>query len=93
MTRINHTGHDHPNTTAARTACRKAMKSAPTYTLVSTRGSRVTHAAEGAPDARGYYIIDCGSGLNTVGTHRSAMYRKAVGATELTCRKCVARHS
>lgn len=23
-TRTNHTGHDHPNTTAARTACRKA---------------------------------------------------------------------
>lgn len=24
-TRISHTGHDHPNTTAARTACRKQM--------------------------------------------------------------------
>ena len=28
-TRINHTGHNHPNTTAARTACRKTMKTAP----------------------------------------------------------------
>lgn len=30
-TRINHTGHDHPNTTAARTACRRTMTAAPTY--------------------------------------------------------------
>jgi hypothetical protein len=28
-TRISHTGHNHPSTTAARTACRKAMKATP----------------------------------------------------------------
>jgi hypothetical protein len=34
-TRINHTGHDHPNTTAARTACRKAMKAATADAIIS----------------------------------------------------------
>jgi hypothetical protein len=32
-TRISHTGHNHPSTTAARTACRKAMKATPVGTL------------------------------------------------------------
>jgi hypothetical protein len=39
-TRISHTGHNHPSTTAARTACRKAMKAAPVETLeIATVGN------------------------------------------------------
>lgn len=45
-TRINHTGHNHSNTTAARTACRKAMKAnTPTKATVelATVGNGTRH--------------------------------------------------
>lgn len=44
-TRINHTGHNHPNTTAARTACRKAMaKATPAAAPVAAPIARVAPA-------------------------------------------------
>jgi hypothetical protein len=41
-TRINHTGHNHPSTTAARTACRKATPIvASPSNVVGVRGGKV----------------------------------------------------
>ena len=41
-TRINHTGHNHPNTTAARTACRKALATVVLPpNVVGVRGGKV----------------------------------------------------
>lgn len=54
-TRINHTGHNHPNTTAARTACRKAMKATPVGNLqlaVVGNGVRVHYVDMATGDTR-----------------------------------------
>lgn len=62
-TRIDHTGHNHPKTTAARTACRKALKAAPiaTYATCAVGKGKQDHVA--VLDADGNLIAaKCGAG-------------------------------
>jgi hypothetical protein len=83
-TRINHTGHDHPNTTAARTACRKAMKTtpevAPEPRNVTTYGRGVVHAPN--PHIATPYPL-CRTGGQS---NRGIRYR--VTSAPVSCRNC-----
>lgn len=86
-TRINHTNHDHANTTAARTACRKEMKTATVEVpvrVVVGRGKAV-HAA--VLDHTGSVVAaKCGAGMQR-GIRRASDLR-AVRTTEMTCDRC-----
>jgi hypothetical protein len=85
-TRINHTGHNHPNTTAARTACRKAMKTPvelPTRVVVGN--GKAIHKAVLAED--GMVIgARCGAGLQR-GVRKASSYR-AIKTDAMTCDRC-----
>lgn len=89
-TRINHTGHNHPNTTAARTACRKAMKATatkPSHPLAQVGRGKVVHTAE-LYDGR-VIGVWCGAGLGRGVKKNSPIYRLADGTIEdVTCGTC-----
>jgi hypothetical protein len=83
-TRINHTDHNHPNTTAARTACRKAMKNTPEVTpeprnVVAMAGGKV-HAPNTFVD--GIYPLCRNGSMST----RNTKYR--VTDAPVSCRNC-----
>lgn len=90
-TRISHTGHNHPSTTAARTACRKAMKNATpvTYPLATVgRSTKVAHLAVLADDS--LVAVRCGAGYGRRG-NTSPFYRAGTGtAADITCGRCAA---
>lgn len=86
-TRINHTGHNHPSTTAARTACRAAMATTtePTYVVgrigVGTSIHRLTDA-----QANGAW---CGTGYNRRGRKtRVLVTDTAAPFSAITCARC-----
>jgi hypothetical protein len=83
-TRINHTGHDHANTTAARTACRKAMNNTPApvveaRNIISRRGG-VVHA----PNAH----VDLPFPLCRIGGQDRRGTRYMVTTAPVSCRNC-----
>lgn len=89
-TRINHTGHDHPNTTTARTACRKAMK-APVATLYPTavvgKGKAVHLALISTGD--NLYGVRCGAGMGRGVKADSALrYTGHQAIDAVTCKGC-----
>jgi hypothetical protein len=95
-TRINHTGHNHPSTTTARTACRKAMKVTAKVTLVDGgrvgRGNAI-HISIVATDGS-MYGVKCGAGMT-----RSAMRGNSaltnlgrIDLTTVTCKTCRASY-
>lgn len=94
-TRIDHTGHNHPKTTAARTACRKAMKNAaPAVTLypVATVGKgNALHLA--LLDNGTVYAVRCGAGLGRGVRKNSPIVRREDSPmADVTCRGCTSRH-
>jgi hypothetical protein len=91
-TRISHTGHNHPSTTAARTACRKAMKATPaavpTTRLVAVGNGKATHVGEVGIDGD-IYGVRCGAGYGR-GVRKNSPIRD-LGVhpiTDITCRGC-----
>lgn len=90
-TRINHTGHNHSSTTAARTACRKAMKATPVVELVP-----VCHVGKGntthrlvVTDANVTVGAHCGAGLQRGRRAASPIHRLAdAPATDINCGRC-----
>lgn len=94
-TRINHTGHNHPNTTAARTACRKALRTAPvevpTYAAALVGKGKALHLAFLGHD--GALIgTRCGAGMGR-GVKKNSPYYAAgsVPLADITCRGCSSR--
>lgn len=61
-TRINHTGHDHPNTSAARTACRKSVLDS-----MSTMADALDYVAP-ATESRKPRHLRIGMEINVEGT-------------------------
>lgn len=78
-TRISHTGHNHPSTTAARTECRKAMKATtkavPTVDL-ATIGNGVR-----------FHYIDNATGTTRCGKVQPVFVRTAP-ITDVDCVSC-----
>lgn len=90
-TRINHTGHDHANTTAARTACRKALAtttaSAPVFTLVAVGNGKVRHAANLAHDGQ-VLGARCGAGLQRGLRAQSTFTSWTSDINDVNCNRC-----
>jgi hypothetical protein len=84
-TRIDHTGHNHPSTTAARTACRKAMKKVATVARGTIGSSRVVHMLEvNMSDVA--YDVRCGKDIARVA-------RVDDGPVDtVTCKSCRAKY-
>lgn len=93
-TRIDHTGHNHPSTTAARTACRKAMKATtpvlhPTCVVGRSTVRHLAIIADGTLVA-----ADCGAGMGRGVRKNSPLYRQAdAAASEIGCTKCAKKVS
>lgn len=90
-TRINHTGHNHPNTTAARTLCRKAFRTetVPSITvpLATVGNGKASHVAE--LDNGQVIGVRCGAGLGRGVRGNSTFRFMDLGAIEdVTCTKC-----
>jgi hypothetical protein len=89
-TRINHTGHNHPNTTAARTACRKALKATATKAtlpLAKVGKGNAQHWAE-LWDGK-LSSVRCGAGLGRGVKKNSPLIRLEDGTIDdVTCTKC-----
>lgn len=90
-TRINHTGHNHPNTTAARTACRKATKAIvelPGIPVCAVGNGRQIHnAVLGADDM--LIGAKCGAGLTRNG--RDSNVRRLAdlpAGSVVSCHRC-----
>jgi hypothetical protein len=91
-TRINHTGHAHANTTAARTACRKAAAkfvaaTTPMILAAKVGAGKAIHAAERGTYGDGTIGTRCGTGAMTT--------VKGIGDVELdsiTCKACINKH-
>jgi len=93
-TRISHTGHNHPSTTAARTACRKALRSAskPTVHGVAVGNGKAWHIAEANVDGT-IWGVRCGAGLGRGVKKNSPL--TSLGMIELdmvTCKGCRAKY-
>lgn len=93
-TRINHTGHNHPSTTAARTACRKAMKATPpaeilipTFMLVVVGKGKVRHAANLGHDGK-VLGARCGAGLQRGMRAASSFTFWASDVNDVNCNRC-----
>jgi hypothetical protein len=90
-TRIDHTGHNHPSTTAARTACRKALAAGPTVELVPVchiGRSSTTHALV-VTDTGVTVGARCGAGLQRGRRAPSAIYRAAdAPVATIDCGRC-----
>jgi len=89
-TRINHTGHAHANTTAARTACRKAASvKIETYAICAVGNGKQTHIAVLGHD--GTLIgAKCGAGLQRGVRKASSVRRLAdlpIGSV-VGCHRC-----
>lgn len=87
-TRIDHTGHNHPSTTAARTACRKAIKATPVTTKLALVGNgKFTHHPVMADDT--LVGVSCGQGLQR-GRRRASTYTLITvdGTVAPSCHKC-----
>jgi hypothetical protein len=84
-TRINHTGHDHPNTTAARTACRTALrKMAETPAPVVRNVISVKGGAVHAPNA----FVDGAFPLCRNGSMSNLGTRYRLTDAPVSCRNC-----
>ena len=85
-TRINHTGHNHPNTTSARTACRKAT-TAPVFHLVAVGKGKMAHAAfighDGAVTG-----TRCGAGLGRGVRKNSPLTVWTSATNDVNCHRC-----
>lgn len=91
-TRINHTGHAHASTTAARTACRKAMKvttvELPGVPVCVVGNGRVVHLAVIA-DNGGLMGARCGAGLTRNGSDSNVTRIADLPAgTAASCHRC-----
>lgn len=88
-TRINHTGHDHPSTTAARTACRKAMKAAvpTTFPTAWVGAGKALHLAVIDNDGH-IYGVRCGAGLTRRGGDSAYRAGNNLPLADVTCTKC-----
>lgn len=87
-TRINHTGHNHPNTTAARTACRKgntALVLVPAGMVGKGKSIHRLVLAGSAPYA------NCGAGLGRPGDVSRSV--KDLPMSSITCGRCHVRNS
>jgi hypothetical protein len=89
-TRISHTGHNHPNTTAARTACRKAIKAtpvtpAPLPLRVIVGKGKAVHAAVIAADGTAIGAA-CGAGLQR--GLRATSSLRSIRTAGMTCDRC-----
>lgn len=80
-TRINHTGHNHPNTTAARTACRKAIRE-----NTPTGGFRLASIGNGTR----LHYIDYGT-TTRCGKEKAVFIRYGT-LNEVTCKGCESRY-
>ncbi|MET0416566.1 MAG: hypothetical protein ABW022_11165 [Actinoplanes sp.] len=90
-TRIDHTGHNHLSTTAARTACRKAMKATPapvtTRTVVLVGKGKFTH--EGVFAADDLVAARCGAGMQRGRRRASTLTAIKVPVdTVVSCHRC-----
>lgn len=85
-TRINHTGHNHPNTTAARTACRKAIKATVNATpiRVTVGKGKAVHKAVLNGDV--VVAAACGAGMQR--GRRKASALRAIRTDAMTCDRC-----
>jgi hypothetical protein len=91
-TRISHTGHNHPNTTAARTACRKAMKATKATVVGVTVGKgKAIHIAEANMDDT-IWGVRCGAGATRVGNASTWTSLGRIDLDQVTCRSCNAKH-
>lgn len=86
-TRINHTGHAHPSTTAARTACRKAMKATPapvvTVPTCLVGMGRAVHRAVMNDDT--LIGARCGAGLKRDGSDSNYIKNGNLPISSITC--------
>jgi hypothetical protein len=89
-TRINHTGHDHPSTTAARTACRNAMNATPVLVPACLVGKGdALHFAVLSDDGQ-LIGARCGAGLQRGRRAASTITRvKNVPASDIDCGRCM----
>jgi hypothetical protein len=88
-TRINHTGHDHANTTTARTACRKAMAAtpAPVFHMVVVGNGKVRHTAYLGHD--GVVLgARCGAGLGRGVRKNSPLTAWISDVNDVNCNRC-----
>jgi hypothetical protein len=89
-TRIDHTGHNHPSTTAARTACRKALAAtpvvAPVFHLVAIGNGKVRHQAVMADDT--CVGARCGAGLQRGLRKASTMTHYTSDVDDVNCNRC-----
>jgi len=91
-TRISHTGHNHPNTTAARTACRKALKATrPTVVGVKVGNGKAIHIAEANIDDT-IWGIRCGAGVTKVSTASAWKSLGRIDLADVTCKSCNAKY-
>jgi hypothetical protein len=81
-TRISHTGHNHPNTTAARTACRKAMK--------ATKVGSLELAIVG--NGKAVHYIDKAVGTTRCGKTPNAIPAGFGEITDVTCKGCRSKY-
>lgn len=81
-TRISHTGHNHPSTTAARTACRKAMKAAPKFELTLTTVGK----------GKAVHYVD--HAVNTTRCGKNFVEKDTVGGSidAVTCKGCRSKY-
>lgn len=87
-TRIDHTGHNHPRTTAARTACRKAMK-VETVAIATVGRGAATHLAVMVDDR--LIGVRCGAGLQR-GRRAASSYALVTNMntlSDVTCGRCL----
>lgn len=96
-TRISHTGHNHPSTTAARTACRKALKSTapvskpqPMAPALRVGNGKAVHLA--VVDGNTVIGARCGSGLTRSGRDSDYKFLGHRYVADITCRGCAARY-
>jgi hypothetical protein len=88
-TRIDHTGHAHPSTTAARTECRKAMKATPaTRTACVVGNGKMVHEAVLGHDGT-LIAARCGAGMQRGIRKASALTRVEIAAdSTVSCHRC-----